>query len=161
MTLHINTLRCQLRNSIGRQSRVCYARFQTLCFARESCAARHAGMYRDSCKIHTQASIFDVELLTRELSIFHVRWGEGKSGPVLTELTTPSRPKGEWSYSSTVLDLCTRWRWVDRFTTRPLYTLRKTPRYLLDRRLGGLQSQSGRGGLLKNLLPLPGIESWP
>jgi hypothetical protein len=34
----------------------------------------------------------------------------------------------------------------------------KNPRYPLDRRLGGPQSRSGRCGLEKNLLPLPGIE---
>jgi hypothetical protein len=34
--------------------------------------------------------------------------------------TTPSRRMGEWSYSSTILDLSTRWRWVVSFTPRPL-----------------------------------------
>jgi hypothetical protein len=28
---------------------------------------------------------------------------------------------GEWKYSSTILDLCPRWRWVVSVTTRPLY----------------------------------------
>jgi hypothetical protein len=40
------------------------------------------------------------------------------------------------------LDLGTSWRWV-KFTPRPLYPQGKSPRYPLDRRLGGPQSQSG------------------
>jgi hypothetical protein len=35
----------------------------------------------------------------------------------------------------------------------------KNPWYPLDRRLGGLQSQSGSGGEEKNSQPLPGLES--
>jgi hypothetical protein len=31
------------------------------------------------------------------------------------------RYMGEWRYSSTVLDIGTRWRWVVSFTPRPLY----------------------------------------
>jgi hypothetical protein len=34
----------------------------------------------------------------------------------------------------------------------------KEPQYPLDRRLGGLQSWSGRGGEAKNSQPLPGLE---
>jgi hypothetical protein len=34
----------------------------------------------------------------------------------------------------------------------------KSPRYPLDRRLGGPQSRSGRGGEEKNSHPPPGIE---
>jgi hypothetical protein len=48
---------------------------------------------------------------------------------------------GEWRYSST---------YVVSFTTRPLYPQGKSPSYRLDRRLGGLQSQSERGGEEKN-----------
>jgi hypothetical protein len=36
----------------------------------------------------------------------------------------------------------------------------KSPRYPLDRRLGGLQSRSGRGDEERKHLPLPGIEPW-
>jgi hypothetical protein len=43
-----------------------------------------------------------------------------------------------------------------RFTPRG-----KRPQCPLDKRLGGLQSQSGRCGVEKNLLPLPGIEPRP
>jgi hypothetical protein len=42
---------------------------------------------------------------------------------------------------------------------RPLYSQRKSPRYPLDRRLGGPQSRSGRGGEEKNSQPLSGLES--
>jgi hypothetical protein len=39
-----------------------------------------------------------------------------------------------------------RRRWVVSFTPRPLYPHGKSPWYPLDRRLGGPQSRSGRGG---------------
>jgi hypothetical protein len=55
-------------------------------------------------------------------------------------------------------DLGTRWRWVVSFTTRPLYSQGKNPRYKLDRRLAGPQSRSGCGGEEKNSQPPPGIE---
>jgi hypothetical protein len=50
---------------------------------------------------------------------------------------------GEWRYSSTSLNLDTRWSWVVTFTPRPLYPRGNCPRYPLDRRLGGPQSLSG------------------
>jgi hypothetical protein len=56
------------------------------------------------------------------------------------------------------LDLGTRWRWVVSFTPLPLYLEGKSPWYPFDRRLGGPQSRSGRGGEKKNSQPLPGIE---
>jgi hypothetical protein len=43
-------------------------------------------------------------------------------------------------------DLGTRWSWVVSFTPQPLYLQGKSPWYPLDRRLGGPQSRSGRGG---------------
>jgi hypothetical protein len=55
-------------------------------------------------------------------------------------------------------DLGIRWRWVVSFTPRPLYPQRKSPWYPLDRRLGGPQSRSGRGGEKKNSQSPPGIE---
>jgi hypothetical protein len=42
--------------------------------------------------------------------------------------------------------------------TTALYPQKKSPRYLLDRRLGGSQSRSGRGGEEKNSQPLPRLE---
>jgi hypothetical protein len=51
------------------------------------------------------------------------------------------------------LDLGTNWRWVVNFTPRPLYPRGKSPRYPLDRRLGGPQSQSERFGEVKILDP--------
>jgi hypothetical protein len=44
------------------------------------------------------------------------------------------------------------------FTPRLLYFQGKNPWYPLDRRLGGLQSRSGRGGEDKNSEPQPGLE---
>jgi hypothetical protein len=68
---------------------------------------------------------------------------------------------GEWRYTSTILDLGTRWRLVVSFKPRPLlYPRGKSPLYPLDRRLGGPQSRSGRCEDEKNLAVL-GIEPWP
>jgi hypothetical protein len=50
-----------------------------------------------------------------------------------------------------ILDLSTRWEWVVSVTPRPRFT----PRYSLDRRLGGLLDTRG---YRKKTLPLPGIE---
>jgi hypothetical protein len=44
---------------------------------------------------------------------------------------------------------------VARFTSRPLYPQRKNPWYPLDRRLGGPQNRSGRGGEEKISQPPP------
>jgi hypothetical protein len=55
-------------------------------------------------------------------------------------------------------DLGTRWRWVVSFAPRPLNPQGKSPWYPLDRRLGGPQSRSGRGGEEKNSQSLPGME---
>jgi hypothetical protein len=68
---------------------------------------------------------------------------------------------GEWSYSSTILDLGTRWRWVVRFIPKSFYSQGKSPQYPLNRRLGGLQSQSGCYGEEKNLFHLTGTKPWP
>jgi hypothetical protein len=73
--------------------------------------------------------------------------------PVLNTLsTTPWKHMGEWRYSSTILDLRTRWRLSGQLHARPLYPWGKRPRYQLDRRLGGPQSRSGRCGEDKILL---------
>jgi hypothetical protein len=62
---------------------------------------------------------------------------------------------GEWRYSSIILNLGTRLRWVVSFIPRPFH-----PRYRLERRLGG--PQAGLGAMEKrNLLPLSGIEPRP
>jgi hypothetical protein len=60
---------------------------------------------------------------------------------------------GEWRYSSTIVGLCTRWRWVVSFSPLPLYLPGKNPRYPSDRRLGGSQSRSGSCGEEKHLVP--------
>jgi len=53
---------------------------------------------------------------------------------------------GSGRIDSRILDLGTRWRWVTSFTAQPLYPPGKNPWYPLDRRLGGSQDRSGRGG---------------
>jgi hypothetical protein len=55
-----------------------------------------------------------------------------------------------------ILDLGSSWKWVVSFAPRPLYLQGKSPRYPLDRRLGGPRSHSGRGGEEKNSKPPPG-----
>jgi hypothetical protein len=67
---------------------------------------------------------------------------------------------GEWTYSSVILDLGSRWWRVVSFMPLPLYPQGKIPRYLLERRLVGLQNQSGRCGEEKHLA-MPGIELGP
>jgi hypothetical protein len=57
-----------------------------------------------------------------------------------------------------LLNLSTRRRLVVSFTPRQLYPQGKNPWYPLDRRLGGSQNRSGRGGEEKNSQPLPGFE---
>jgi hypothetical protein len=47
---------------------------------------------------------------------------------------------------------------VVSFTTQPLYSRGKSPLYTLDKRLGGPDSRSGRGGAERNSQPLPGLE---
>jgi hypothetical protein len=63
-----------------------------------------------------------------------------------------------WRYTSTILDLSTRWRLTVRFTLLPLYLRRTSPRYQLYRRLGGFQDRSEQYAEEKNILPLLGIE---
>jgi hypothetical protein len=58
-----------------------------------------------------------------------------------------------------ILDLGTRWGWVVSAPPLPCFTPgERTPRYPLDRRLGGPQSRSGYRGYRKNPLSPPGIE---
>jgi hypothetical protein len=64
---------------------------------------------------------------------------------------------GEWRYSSTILGLGARWRWVVSFRPLRLYHRGKRSRYPLDSRLAGPQSRSESCGEEKNLA-LPGIE---
>jgi hypothetical protein len=57
-----------------------------------------------------------------------------------------------------ILDLGTRWRWVVSFTPRPLYPHGKSPWYPLDRRLGGAQNRSVRGGEERDSQPVQVLE---
>jgi hypothetical protein len=60
---------------------------------------------------------------------------------------------GEWRYSSTIFDLGTKWRWVVSFVLLLLYPSGSSPRYPLDRRLGGPQNRSERNQRKKKLAP--------
>jgi hypothetical protein len=77
--------------------------------------------------------------------------------------STPWRRMGDWRYSSTILDLCTRWRWVVSFTPRPLYLREKRCRYLLDRRLGTVEYSKSlaTGGNMIILLLFQWIKAQP
>jgi hypothetical protein len=59
-----------------------------------------------------------------------------------------------WIYNSIILDLGIECRLLVIFTPWVLYPRGKSPRYPLDRRLGGPQSQSGCSGREK-ILALP------
>jgi hypothetical protein len=58
---------------------------------------------------------------------------------------------GEWKYSSTIIDLGTRWKWVVSFMPLPLYPWGNNPQYPLDRRLVRPKSWSELYGEEKNL----------
>jgi hypothetical protein len=57
-----------------------------------------------------------------------------------------------------ILNLGTRRRLMVSFTHRPPYSQRKIPRYPPNKRLGGPQNKSGRGGEEKDSKPLPVLE---
>jgi hypothetical protein len=65
---------------------------------------------------------------------------------------------GELRYSSIILNLGIRWRWVISFTPLSRYLKEKNPRYQFYRRLDEPQSRFKYYGEEKNLLSLPGIE---
>jgi hypothetical protein len=62
------------------------------------------------------------------------------------------------STASCILDFGTRWKWVFSFTLRLLYPQKNSTWHPLNRKLGGLQSRSERGGEEKNSWPLAGLE---
>jgi hypothetical protein len=76
----------------------------------------------------------------------------------LTKRHTMKVHWGSGGVTPLILDFGTRRRWVVRFTPPVALHPRKSPWYPLDRRLGGPQSQSGRGGEEKNSQPLPGLK---
>jgi hypothetical protein len=61
--------------------------------------------------------------------------------------------------ASCIINLGTGWRLVVSFTPRPFYPRGKSPRYPLDRRLGGPQNRSGRGGEKKKIPATAGIRT--
>jgi hypothetical protein len=65
---------------------------------------------------------------------------------------------GSGGIAPRIIDLGTRLRWVLSFTPRSFYPQGRRPWYPLDRRLGGPQSRSGRGGKEENSQPPPGTE---
>jgi hypothetical protein len=73
----------------------------------------------------------------------------------------PLRRMVECRYSSTILDLGTKWIVSGQLHAPAALPLGDSPRYPLDRRLGGLQSRFGRCGDKKILLALMGIEPRP
>jgi hypothetical protein len=69
--------------------------------------------------------------------------------------TAPWIFMGQWRYSATILDFCTRWQWVVSFTPRSLYSRRKGP---------GSQCIGGDWvdpRAISGTVPLPGNESCP
>jgi hypothetical protein len=74
--------------------------------------------------------------------------------PVL--LTKHHAVKAYWGHA--FFDLGTMWKWVVSFTPQPLCPQGKSPWYPINRRLGGPQSRSGRGGEEKNSHLPPGLE---
>jgi hypothetical protein len=61
---------------------------------------------------------------------------------------------GELKYSYTILSLSTGWRCVVSFSTLQLYPRGNSPRYPVDRRLGGPQNRLGRYGEEQSLTPI-------
>jgi hypothetical protein len=71
---------------------------------------------------------------------------------MLNQLSTmPKRHMREWRYSSTILDLGIRWRWVVSFMPWLFNPWKSCPPYPLDRWMGGSQSSYGRCGDEKSL----------
>jgi len=62
----------------------------------------------------------------------------------------------EYSMAPRILNLGIRWSWVVSFTSPRLYSPGESTLYHLDRRLGGSQRRSVRGGEKIPSLPLPG-----
>jgi hypothetical protein len=64
---------------------------------------------------------------------------------------------GSWGIGSLSLNIGIGCKWVIRLSLWPLYPRLNSHLYLLDRKLGGPHSRSGRFGE-DNILPLPGIK---
>jgi hypothetical protein len=89
----------------------------------------------------------NVKVMTVGKKTFYDGGGGGdKHNVVVKRLIRHEVVLGSGGIAPRILNLGTRSSWVVSFTIQPLYTQAKSPRYPLDRRLGGLQSQSGRGG---------------
>jgi hypothetical protein len=66
--------------------------------------------------------------------------------------------EGVWICRYTILDFGASCRWAGSFTPQPPCLRENTHLYPLDRRLYGLQRQSGHFRVETSILPLPGIE---
>jgi hypothetical protein len=90
--------------------------------------------------IHNQATLGHELFPNMRTYMTLAHWsgkGRGEVVPVLNYFSTmPWRHIWEWRYSSTILDLSTRWKWVVSFTPQPLYPWVRSPRYPLDWKLG-------------------------
>jgi hypothetical protein len=106
------------------------------------------------------------------LNATHLRWSfppvsttkaksKGKVVPVpfVIEHYAMKAYWGSGCIAPRILDLGTAWRLVVSFTPRSLYSQGESPWYPFDRRLGGPQSRSGRGGEETNSQPLPGLQT--
>jgi hypothetical protein len=67
------------------------------------------------------------------------------------------RHMGEWRYSSAVLDLSTRWRWVVSFMPQPLYPQVKSPHWIE----GWMGSRAALGAVKKMEISCPCRQSNP
>jgi hypothetical protein len=105
-----------------------------------------------------KTSAVNMRFVTLEMSVTKVKKVKLSLWFLLTEHHATKAYWGSGGIAPCILDLGTRWRWVASFTPRPLYPQEKSRWYPSDRRLGGLQSWSGRGGGEKNSQPLPGTE---
>jgi hypothetical protein len=64
----------------------------------------------------------------------------------------------EWRYSSIILDLSTRWRFVINFMPWPLYLQEKKSLYPLDSRLDGSRNLFVYCRIDNRMLPLLGVK---
>jgi hypothetical protein len=76
----------------------------------------------------------------------------------LTKHYTMKTYWGSGGMAPRIFKLGARWRWVASFKHRPLCSQGKSPRYALDRRLGGPESRCGHGDEDKISQPLSDLE---
>jgi hypothetical protein len=77
---------------------------------------------------------------------------------VLNEVPCHEDVLGSGGIALGILNLGNKWMWMVNLTPRLLYSRGWNLLYPLRTKLGGPQSQSGRGGEKKEPEPLPGVE---